>query len=67
MVTSDEVGRALYHFIKAGGLDGNALQLSQEVPEVFGERRTEIRRITRALPDGSIEIVEQVITDERIY
>lgn len=61
-VTSDEVGRALYHLLKSGK---GAEQFHEEVLPYL-DRRTEIRRIIRQFPDGSIEIQEHEITDERL-
>jgi hypothetical protein len=69
MVTSDAVGRAIYHFFKAGGFDQEleVQPLSQFDPASPVERHTETRRVTRGLPDGSIEIIELITTDERNY
>lgn len=61
-VTSDEVGRALYHLLKSGK---GAEAIQQEVLPYL-ERHTEIRRVIRQFPDGSVEIQEHEITDERL-
>ena len=63
--TTDEIGRALYHLLKNGGSSSEITQL--EEPPLIIESRTHTRRITRRMPDGSIEIIEETITDERAY
>lgn len=62
-VTSDEVGRALYHLLKSG----NGIEAVSEDAAPYLERHTEVRRAIRRLPDGTVEIIEHEIIDERIY
>lgn len=61
--TSDEVGRALYHLLKKSG--NEVEQVQEEVPYI--ERRTQTQRAIRSLPDGTVEVIEHISTDERLY
>ncbi|MCO4274251.1 hypothetical protein NG701_07390 [Pseudarthrobacter sp. HLT3-5] len=66
-VTPDEVGQALYHLLKYGkGLEQLQEELQEEVAP-YVERRTQVQRVIRALPNGTVEVIEQITTDERLY
>ncbi len=60
--TSHQIGQALYHLLKSGG---SAESIVEELPIL--ERTTDVKRIIRQNPDGSIEIAEHIVTDERAY
>ena len=62
MATAKEYGRALYRYLNQS--------VSGEAP-VGGspvyERIAEMQRIERHHPDGTVEVFEQIVSDERSY
>lgn len=63
MATPHDVGRALYRLFH-----GQEPEQELDVPnQPSVVSRSETRRVIRKYPDGSVEIVEQIVTDDRAY